>query len=59
MLAYSEPGTDFKVFFDHLEYLPAMMLETTDATARFEDYLQMVCAEYMCPHVYDLYLKGI
>lgn len=35
-------------FFDHLEYLPALMLEEKDQTIFFEEYLEGICLEFNC-----------
>lgn len=42
-------------FLDHLEYLPALVIESNDRTNFFEQYLLGICQEYNCMRIYNKY----
>jgi hypothetical protein len=57
-LAYE--GTTSKVlaeFMDNLEYLPALMLQESDTTDIFEEYLKGTCERYNCSYIAAAYEK--
>ncbi|OQP47722.1 hypothetical protein [Niastella populi] len=57
-LAYE--GTASKIlaeFMDDLEYLPALMLQESDTTDLFEEYLKGTCKQFDCDYIATLYEK--
>jgi hypothetical protein len=46
-------------FFDHLEYLPGLLLEDKDTSVRFKEYLARICQQYNCYQIYLEYDKTI
>ena len=52
-------NNDMAVFFDGMEYLPALILETEDRTDLFNLTLMQICNDYNCNEVYDRHLKRI
>jgi hypothetical protein len=54
-------GDRMAKFMDDLEYLPALMLEISDKTDFFEEYLKGICLDFDCNYIvvwYEKRLKG-
>jgi hypothetical protein len=51
-------GEDLFTFFDHIEYLPTLLLETEDRSRVFGEYLEGICQEYNCPFIFVEYTSS-
>ena len=56
MLTQNNPDKLFD-FLDRLEYLPALILEERENTAFFEQFLQELCEQYDCQHIFNKYVS--
>ena len=50
---------DLIEYFEHLEYLPYLMMAEEDKTEEFKSYLKMICDKYDCPFIWNKFINKI